>query len=105
MVREGVVISHQPRAVGAIVGVTVGAALLGGSTGPGTGTGSVPSPSARSDIPAEYLRLNLAAAPTCPGLDWTVLAAVGKVETDHGRSRLPGVHRGENRAGAGGRQP
>jgi cell wall-associated NlpC family hydrolase len=31
-----------------------------------------------------------------------VLAAVGKVESDHGRSRLPGVSTGENRAGAAG---
>jgi cell wall-associated NlpC family hydrolase len=39
---------------------------------------------------------------TCPGLDWSVLAAIGKVETDHGRSQLPGVHSGANSAGAEG---
>src|SRR5262249_13890943 len=32
----------------------------------------------------------------------TVLAAIGKVETDHGRSRLPGVRSGVNCAGAAG---
>jgi hypothetical protein len=32
------------------------------------------------------LALYQAAAGTCPGLSWTVLAAVGKVETDHGRN-------------------
>src|SRR5262249_47456543 len=30
------------------------------------------------------------------------LAAIGKVETDHGRARLPGVHAGVNCAGAAG---
>ena len=31
---------------------------------------------------------------------WSVLAAIGKVESDHGRSRLPGVRSGSNWAGA-----
>lgn len=48
------------------------------------------------------LRLYQAAAQTCPGLSWTVLAAIGKIESDHGRSTAPGVHSGENFAGAGG---
>jgi cell wall-associated NlpC family hydrolase len=55
-----------------------------------------------ADIPPDYCTLYVTAAPNCPGLDWTVLAAIGKVETDHGRSTLPGVHDGENSAGAGG---
>ncbi len=55
-----------------------------------------------ADIPPDYCLLYLTAAPDCPGLDWAVLAAIGKVETDHGRSTLPGVHEGENSAGAGG---
>lgn len=55
-----------------------------------------------ADIPPEYCVLYVAAAPSCSGLDWSVLAAIGKVETDHGRSALPGVHHGENSAGAGG---
>jgi cell wall-associated NlpC family hydrolase len=42
------------------------------------------------------------AAATCPGLSWTTLAAIGKIETDHGRSALPGVTSGTNSAGAGG---
>ena len=32
------------------------------------------------------LALYRQAAPTCPGLSWTVLAAIGKVETDHDRA-------------------
>jgi membrane-bound lytic murein transglycosylase B len=35
-------------------------------------------------------------------LDWATLAAVGQIESDHGRSQLPGVNRGTNRAGAAG---
>jgi cell wall-associated NlpC family hydrolase len=91
-----------PVLIAAVV-AAVGTALLGGSApgGPG-GRAGAPSPAARADIPASYLRLYVAAAGTCPGLDWAVLAAVGKVETDHGRSRLPGVLTGENTAGAGG---
>jgi hypothetical protein len=41
-----------------------------------------------------------AAARTCPGLDWTVLAGVGKVESDHARSTAPGAQSGANAAGA-----
>jgi len=63
---------------------------------------SGPSATALADIPPDYLALYRQAAPTCQGLDWSVLAAVGKVETDHGRSSLPGVRDGENSAGGGG---
>jgi membrane-bound lytic murein transglycosylase B len=35
---------------------------------------------------AQYLALYKAAAPTCPGLPWTVLAAIGQVESGHGRN-------------------
>lgn len=55
-----------------------------------------------ADIPPEYCLLYVTAAPDCPGLDWTVLAAIGKVESDHGRLKAPGVTEGENFAGAGG---
>ncbi|MFF3566842.1 NlpC/P60 family protein [Nocardia jiangxiensis] len=68
---------------------------------PATG-GSTPSPQARADIPPNLLVLYQHAAGDCPGLDWSVLAAIGKVETDHDRSTLPGAHDGENFAGAGG---
>jgi hypothetical protein len=60
------------------------------------------SSTARADIPASYLRHYQRAARRCPGLAWTVLAAVGKVESDHGRARLPGVRSGANAAGAAG---
>jgi cell wall-associated NlpC family hydrolase len=43
-----------------------------------------------------------AAAGTCPGLPWTVLAAIGTIESDNGQSNLPGVQSGANAAGAEG---
>jgi hypothetical protein len=62
-----------------------------------------PSGAATADIPADYLATYRAAAPHhCPGLSWTVLAGLGKVESDHGRVRLPGVRSGWNQAGAAG---
>jgi peptidoglycan hydrolase CwlO-like protein len=41
------------------------------------------------DVPADYLLLYRAAATTCPGLDWHILAAIGQVESGHGRSNGP----------------
>jgi hypothetical protein len=61
-----------------------------------------PSAAARADIPTSYLILYRRAASRCPGLSWAVPAAIGKVESDHGRSRLPGVRSGWNAAGAAG---
>jgi cell wall-associated NlpC family hydrolase len=55
-----------------------------------------------ADIPADYLTLYRDAAATCAGLHWSVLAALGKIESDHGQSTLPGVHTGANPSGAKG---
>jgi cell wall-associated NlpC family hydrolase len=52
-------------------------------------------------IPDRYLELYKKAGKDY-GLPWNVLAGIGKVETNHGTSRLPGVSSGENYAGAGG---
>jgi hypothetical protein len=65
-----------------------------GPPGPaGTGvawpTGRPPSAFARADIPPPMLALYLAAGPYCPGLPWSVLAAIGRIESDHNRN--PGV--------------
>jgi len=51
-----------------------------------------------SDIPSNYLSLYHAAA-QAHGVDWRVLAAIGKNESDHGRTTLPGVSSGVNYAG------
>ena len=48
------------------------------------------------------LALYQEAAITCPGLPWTILAAIGTIESDNGQSNLPGVHSGTNSAGAEG---
>ena len=58
-----------------------------------------PSRAAVADIPAGYLRLYRTAGARYR-IPWPVLAAIGKVESDHGRSRLPGVRSGSNWAGA-----
>ena len=57
-----------------------------------------PSPAA-ADIPPGYLRLYRQAGARYR-VPWPVLAAIGKVESDHGRTRLPGVRSGSNWAGA-----
>ena len=58
-----------------------------------------PSPAAVADIPAGYLRLYRQAGARYR-IPWSVLAGIGKVESDHGRSPLPGVRSGSNWAGA-----
>jgi membrane-bound lytic murein transglycosylase B len=58
-----------------------------------------PSRAAVADIPAGYLGLYRQAGARFR-IPWPVLAAVGKVESDHGRSPLPGVRSGSNWAGA-----
>lgn len=40
-------------------------------------------------IPADYEHTYQDAAKTCPGLNWTLLAAVGQVESGHGRNNGP----------------
>ncbi|WP_239336861.1 hypothetical protein [Frankia sp. CiP3] len=65
---------------GAAAGVFTGAAGLTASGMDGTGAvGGPPDGTAARDIPAGYQQLYVAAAATCPGLPWPVLAAVGKV--------------------------
>jgi hypothetical protein len=64
--------------------------------------GGAPSASAQQDIPPQLLPVYQTAADSCPGLPWSVLAAIGKVETDHARSTAPGVRSGANFAGAAG---
>lgn len=77
--------------------LVLGVAVIAGVTSTVMGSSaSGASAAAVADIPAPMLALYQRAALDCPGLDWSVLAAVGKIETDHGRSPLPGVSSGEN---------
>jgi hypothetical protein len=50
-----------------------------------------PSAAAIADIPDNYLALYQQAAERF-GVDWAVLAAIGKIECDHGRSQAPGCN-------------
>ncbi|HET6966438.1 MAG TPA: NlpC/P60 family protein [Acidimicrobiales bacterium] len=63
---------------------------------------AVPRTGPLLDIPMAYIAADRQAAATCPGMPWTVLAAIGKVESDFGRTTLPGVRSGANFAGAAG---
>jgi hypothetical protein len=81
-----------------LCGAVVIAALFGGTPDPRGGA----TPSPRRDIPASVLLAYQRAATACPGLSWTVLAAIGTVESDNGQSPLPGIRSGHNAAGAAG---
>lgn len=65
-------------------------------------SGGSPGPTTVADIPAAYLKQYKAYGDTCPNLDWALLAGIGKVETNHGRLKSPGVTSGENFAHARG---
>jgi cell wall-associated NlpC family hydrolase len=88
---------------GVLIAVVFGgcvAALAGGGVG-----GAVQGTSARAvgpAVPSDWEVLDQDAASTCPGLPWAILAAIGRVESDSGRSRAPGVASGANSAGAEG---
>lgn len=98
---------------GAALLAVVGLLLLGGAAialvGGGPSQASAPatevgiSALARAEIPPLYLRLYIAAAQRY-GIDWAILAGIGKVECDHGRDPSPSCTRegAENAAGAGG---
>src|SRR4051794_18886551 len=70
-------------------------ALLDPAGCPDTSAAAPPSATAAREIPADYLTLyqHAGAAYTVP---WTILAAIGAIESDHGRSHLPGVQSGVN---------
>jgi transglycosylase-like protein with SLT domain len=67
------------------------------------GVSVAPSAQALADIPPLYLALYVEAAARF-GLDWAVLAGIGRVECDHGRDPAPSctVEGQLNSAGAGG---
>ena len=73
------------------------------SSGSVLGVSVAPSAQARADIPPLYLALYVQAAARF-GLDWAVLAGIGRVECDHGRDPAPSctVEGQLNSAGAGG---
>jgi membrane-bound lytic murein transglycosylase B len=85
-----------------LAGAVAGTAIPGGDASAGQATGGPPSGRAVASIPPTYLALYQQAAVTCAGLPWTVLAAIGTVESDNGQSLAAGVRSGANFAGAEG---
>ena len=86
-----------------ILGVAVlAAAVARGGSPQGDGSTTATRPGAGSSLPAGRAALDRSAAATCPGLSWSILAAIGTVESDSGRSTAPGVASGSNAAGAQG---
>jgi uncharacterized protein YycO len=65
------------------------------------GAQPVASSNAKNSIPANYLALFKSTGAKY-GVPWVVLAGIGEVESDDGRSKLPGVHSGQNAYGAAG---
>jgi cell wall-associated NlpC family hydrolase len=61
--------------------------------------GPAAGPTAQTGIPTGYLKLYREAG-QAHGIGWNILAAIGKIESDHGRAQLRGVRSGANRAGA-----
>lgn len=88
--------------VAALSGVN-GAALDASTGSIAAGEDGTPSALARREIPSLYLRSYEQAAQRY-GLDWAILAGIGKVECNHGRDGDPSCGRegSTNSAGAGG---
>jgi membrane-bound lytic murein transglycosylase B len=84
------------------VTVAVAALIPAGRAGAAVAATSRAAPSGLAAIPAAYLTWYKEAARTCHGLAWEVLAAIGTMESDNGRSAARGVHHGKNRKGAEG---
>ena len=97
-------------AVTAMAALTLGLVLVvvsaAGGSGTFDGSSTVSSrlggPSSAAAVPPAWVALYRQAAATCPGLTWSVLAAIGTVESGSGQSTAPGVHAGANAAGAEG---
>jgi Transglycosylase SLT domain len=89
-------------ALAAIVALTGGVEIAGPAESAAVGA-DAPSSLALREIPARYLQLYERAAARY-GIDWAVLAGIGKVECDHGRDPDAACSRegAVNAAGAGG---
>jgi hypothetical protein len=61
------------------------------SVADGTAATGKPAAARRATVgrPGSYLELYRLSAGVCPGLSWTVLAAIGQVESSHGRNNGP----------------
>jgi peptidoglycan DL-endopeptidase CwlO len=85
-----------------LIGADMFFSASAGCSGQQTGTTgqAAAGPKARS-IPADYLYWYKRVGQQY-GVPWTILAGIGTVESDNGRTTLPGVHSGANAFGAAG---
>jgi cell wall-associated NlpC family hydrolase len=89
-------------AVPVLVGTNLFFAAGAGCSGQQTGTVGQPTAGAQAkSIPADYLFWYKKVGQQY-GVPWTILAGIGTVESDNGRTTLPGVHSGSNAFGAAG---
>jgi hypothetical protein len=96
----GFPLAQVPKAVGRSIAKAITAMPTAPAPAPPQDAGQRGASSfAVADIPRRYLDIYTGAAATCRALSWQVLAAIGKIESDHGRSPAPGVHSGVNRFG------
>ncbi len=76
-------LAHQKALAAAAAALAAQTSTFAGATTVGVNAVGVLPPS------ASYLALYRHAATTCPGLSWTILAAIGQVESGHGRNDGP----------------
>lgn len=83
-----------------VIGLPVAFLLLLSGEDPCAAGGDAPAPSAaaQNGIPGNYLQLYQAAGQQYR-VPWNLIAAIGSIETDHGRSTAPGVSSGQNSHG------
>jgi peptidoglycan DL-endopeptidase CwlO len=108
---RGVVLALVTMAVVLVGGLIVAPMLIFGGSGLLFDSGNAcsaaqgqqppASSDARNSIPSNYLSLFQEMGKRY-GVPWVILAGIGKVESDDGRSELPGVHSGANAFGAAG---
>jgi hypothetical protein len=72
--------------------------LLAADCSADSGATAPPTATAERTIPAAYMTLYQAAG-RAYAVPWTILAAIGAIESDHGRSSAPGVQSGVNAFG------
>jgi Transglycosylase SLT domain len=75
-------------AIAIVVAAAMGGVGVATGSGGGESSGTAPSSLALREIPPRYLQLYEQAAARY-GLDWAVLAGIGRVECDHGRDADP----------------
>jgi cell wall-associated NlpC family hydrolase len=89
-------------AVPVMIGVNSFFAATAGCSGQQTGTTGQPTASGKAkSIPANYLFWYKKVGQQY-GVPWSILAGIGTVESDNGRTTLPGVNSGSNAFGAAG---